>query len=123
MLLELVVCGVWSVIMVFVACEIGVRVGELFEKLEGEVNQFDWYRFPLKIQQMLPTVLIVAQEPVIVKCFGSIACTRQSFKKVYIYRAVLRRHLCHIIYLPLSFHFQVANNVYSYFMILHKLYN
>lgn len=81
-MLGLTVCGIWSVIIIFAACEIGERGIALFEKMENEINQFEWYLFPLRIQRMLPTILIVAQEQAIINCFGSIACTRQCFKEV-----------------------------------------
>lgn len=46
------------------------------------MGQFKWYLFPLEIKQILPIVLMNAQQPVNLKCIGSIPCDRETFKKV-----------------------------------------
>ena len=71
-------------VLVFVACEIGERGSEKITEIEDEINKFDWYLFPMPIQQMLPTILISIQKPAIIECFGSISCTREQFKMVKI---------------------------------------
>lgn len=68
----------------FASCELGERSVAVFGKIEDEINQFNWYRFPQKVQHMLPTVMIVVQESAAVEFFGSISCDRECFKKVSI---------------------------------------
>lgn len=65
-----------------VACELSQRVNVAFEECDKIIEQFDWYRFPLEIQRILPTIIIYAQRPVEIKCFGSMACNRAAFKDV-----------------------------------------
>lgn len=66
----------------FVACELGFRASKLFTDLEDIALEFNWYQFPSETQRMLPTVLIVLQDPVAIECFGSFSCNRECFKQV-----------------------------------------
>lgn len=61
---------------------VGQRVTDEFEKLNHEINEFDWYLFPPQIQRLLPIIMIWTQQEVEFECFGSILCTRETFKKV-----------------------------------------
>lgn len=58
--------------IVFAACE----------EFEDEIQEFDWYLFPYKLQRMLLTILMVAQQPIDLICFGNISILRNCFKKV-----------------------------------------
>lgn len=80
--LLLIFCGIIALITVFIACELSQRLDHAFEKINFTIDQFDWYLFPALIQRMIPTVSVVAQQPVSMECFGSIKCTRETFKKV-----------------------------------------
>lgn len=68
--------------LVLISCELGQRMTNAFEKFEVVICELDWLLFPVKLQQMLPPLLIIAQQPVRLECFGSNACVRESFKKV-----------------------------------------
>lgn len=68
--------------IIFLTCELSQRGSDIFVEINDEANTLDWYMFPDKIQRMLPTILIVTQQPVEFECFGSISCNRGSFKEV-----------------------------------------
>lgn len=68
--------------MVFMICELGQRMSNAFEEIEGVIVQFNWYLFPDKLKQMLPIILMNAQDQVAFECFGSIICSREAFRKV-----------------------------------------
>lgn len=70
------------VLSVFIVCEIFERISGKFESINAMINQYEWYLFPTRLQKLLPIVLFHAQQPVSVKCFGSIPCNRETFKKV-----------------------------------------
>lgn len=74
--------GLWVTVVVFLACEIGQRFTNSLEDTGDVINELDLYDFPHEIQRMLPIIIKNAQKPVLIKCFGSIACTRDQFKKV-----------------------------------------
>lgn len=74
--LELVV----SFLLVFISCELIGRINYGFEAI-GNI-QHEWYLFPSNVQKMLPLILLYAQQPVNINCFGSIPCNRETFKKV-----------------------------------------
>lgn len=81
-LLELIIEGGYSFGLVLISCELGQQMTNAFDKLEVVMCELEWYLFSVKVQQMLPLLLIIAQEPVRLECFGSTACLRESFKKV-----------------------------------------
>lgn len=63
-------------------CEIVEKLSGLFNRIGDVINQFSWYLLPIEIKQMLPTIILTTQCPVVLKCFGSISCLRDAFKKV-----------------------------------------
>lgn len=81
-LLLTILSGICALAAVFIACELGQRMTDAFEEIEYTVDQFDWYLFPIEIQQMLLMTVANAQHPVSVECFASITCTREVFKNV-----------------------------------------
>lgn len=72
----------WAFSLVFICCELAGRVGNEFVDVNYLIDQFNWYLFPLKVQQLLPILMINAQEEVGFECFGSLLCNRETFKKV-----------------------------------------
>lgn len=82
MLFESVFCGLLSTNLVLAACEFGQQFSDAFGDFDGGFYQVDWYLLPFAIQRMLPMIILNAQKPVVVKCFGNISCERETFKKV-----------------------------------------
>lgn len=82
-LLLLILTGFFSFVLVFIVCELGQSMCNAFDEINVTINQFEWYLFSTEIQRMLPMITANAQQPVLVECFGSIACTRDAFKNVY----------------------------------------
>lgn len=72
----------WSLDLVFIICEFGERACNGFDKLYDETCQLDWYSFPIEVQGMLPIVMIATQQPVVIRGFGNIQCTRNVFNRV-----------------------------------------
>ena len=68
--------------MIFVGCEFAQRGCNGLNKINDVIDQFDWYLFPHKINRILPMIIIIAQQKIAIKCFGSISCDRDTFKKV-----------------------------------------
>lgn len=68
----------------FVVTEISQRVTLTFEECNEMIGQFEWYLFPIEIQRLLPIVMQSTQQPIEVKCLGSVACNRETFKYVSI---------------------------------------
>lgn len=79
---QAIVYGFWAISMVFFSCEIAQRLSIAYEKINDEIDQFDWHLLPMEIQRILLTIMIHTQQPVEVLCFGSTACNRGTFKKV-----------------------------------------
>lgn len=67
---------------VFVICALCQQVTDQYVEVFDIIGQFKWYSFPRKIQRLLPFIILNAQELIPIECFGSIACDRETFKKV-----------------------------------------
>ena len=73
---------IWSFLQMFILCQFGEMVNSSFADLNDEFYQLDWYSFPSEFQRMLPTLLMNAQQEVVIKGFLNVLCTRETFKKV-----------------------------------------
>lgn len=74
----------------FYICETGQDVSDRSNKFGDEIYKCDWYLLPHKLQRMLIIILINAQEPVYIRGFGNVECTRESFKQVKLIRSIDR---------------------------------
>lgn len=63
-------------------CECGERVTKEFLEVNDRICQLKWYSLSIKMQRMLPNILLATQEPVVVQGFGNCSCTREAFKNV-----------------------------------------
>lgn len=98
--------GTFGLILVFVACELGHRITDAFDRIDFTIDQLDWYLFPIEVKRVLPMIIVSAQQPVSVGCFGSIVCIRDVFKNVSIDRKSFRY------YVDINQCVNVANYIY-----------
>ena len=77
-----IVQAIYAFGVMFIACELGQRITLAFYECSDLIDQLEWYLFPNKIQRMLPIIMSFAQQSVEMKCFGSAACNRETFKYV-----------------------------------------
>lgn len=82
--LLLILNGIVAFTTVFIACELGQRISEAFEEIDYTREQFEWYLFPIEIKRVLMMIIVNAQQPVSLECFGRIICTRETLKNVCI---------------------------------------
>lgn len=66
---------------ILIVSELGQQTSDSFIELSEVSLQFDWYLFSNEINQLLLIILPVVQKPVVIECFGSITCDRESIKK------------------------------------------
>lgn len=71
-LLESIFCGLWAWSLVLVLCEAGQQMIDTFGEIEEAFEQIDWYLLPIEIQRMMPQIIMYAQEPMVVRFFGSV---------------------------------------------------
>ena len=98
----------------------GQNVSNQFNKLGDEIYKCDWYLFPHKLQRMLVIIMINAQEPVSIRGFGNVVCTRDSFKQVIFSRNIDSIEFDRAKY---SVPFQTTHAGFSYFMMLYQVDN
>lgn len=63
-------------------CEFGEQLSGAFGEINEVYDQFNWYLFPHKAQRVFTTPLMVAQKPVELCAFGTVSCSRITFKRV-----------------------------------------
>lgn len=68
--------------ILFCICDLFQRITDAYNGINDVMIQFDWYRFPIQINRMLPIILMANQRPVNFECFGSISCNRETFGRV-----------------------------------------
>lgn len=106
----------WSSSLTFIPCELSERICLAFENVYETIIELDWYVFPIGMQKMLSIVLIISQDPIALRCFGSIYCGREVFKKVC-------RSECKFFFYDFFFGifvFQMNNKSFSFFMVLRQ---
>ena len=74
--------------VVFVFCEFGHRLSKAFGEIEYIIEKLHWYKFPVQMWKLLPTLVMGAQKPAKLSVFGSVSCTREDFKKVCIAKKI-----------------------------------
>lgn len=72
----------WAYGQIFLLCFFGERLSNSFEDLSTDIFHCNWYKFPVKSQRFLNTMLLASQNPVSMRGFGSTICSRDSFKMV-----------------------------------------
>lgn len=77
-----IVNSCWAFSGAFTVCDLSERMSNSFVSVGGLVDQFNWYNFTDDTQRMLLIIFIDVHEPVVFNCFGSVTCSRESFKKV-----------------------------------------
>lgn len=68
--------------LIFISCELGQRMSDAFNEFNDVIDQSKWYLFPNKLKRILPTIMVVSQEPFVFECFGGISCCREVFQNV-----------------------------------------
>lgn len=66
----------------FIACDLGQRLDDAFAEIGELIYQCDWHLFSVEMRRMVVVMITVLQQPLSFKCFGSISCSREVFKKV-----------------------------------------
>lgn len=64
------------------SCEFGEMLTNRFEALNDALGQYRWHLFPIEMQRIFLTVLVNAQQPIVVQGYGNTPCAREAFKKV-----------------------------------------
>lgn len=73
----------WSFMQLYILSHMGDILTTHLQDVGEEIYQMNWYLLPIHIQKTLPFSLMVAEEAVLIKAFGSFACTRETFSKVF----------------------------------------
>lgn len=68
--------------MVFIICEFGGMMTDRFEAFNHNLCQCKWYLYTAELQRLYLLFVVNTQHPVIIRGYGNIICTRETFKKV-----------------------------------------
>ena len=79
----------WAFTLIFFYCELGKMVTNEFNLFNEELCQCKWYLFSLDMQRMMLIFMSDAQQPMLLRGYGNIECTRDSFKNVIFFVEIL----------------------------------
>lgn len=82
----------------FIFCYFGEKITTAFANIHDSMYQCDWSSFPIKIRKYMPTMLIIANQPVCMKGFANFNCTLTTYQKVTYIFTHLRVYYNQIIY-------------------------
>lgn len=68
--------------LVFLYCEVGEQMAADFDEINYTISELNWYLFPNATQRIMPTILMVTQQPVLFCGYGNVPATRNTFTKV-----------------------------------------
>lgn len=74
--------AIWTFGFIFFICEPGEMVTYHFEHFYDELGRSDWNLYPIEVQRIYLTFVLETQQPIIIKSYGNISCTRDTFKQV-----------------------------------------
>lgn len=60
-ILVTIFASIYPICIIFTCCELGERLSIVYDQMDFDIGQFDWYRFPIEIQRLLPLVMMNAQ--------------------------------------------------------------
>lgn len=63
-------------------CELGERLISAYSEIDDVMSQIDWYLFHIKIQKIMPIIIVNSQKPISITIFGSMTTNRETFHKV-----------------------------------------
>lgn len=84
--------AIWGVEFIFLVCEPGEWMTKQFETFSQGLEQCNWYKLSIELQQMYLIFLADAQQEKQVKAYGDIVCSRETFKKVM--KEMTKQNLC-----------------------------
>lgn len=75
----------WSFVQICMFCDLGENVCCRFQIFNKEIYDSDWYSLPIKIQHMIPTIILTTQKAMILYGFGNVPCTHEALKTVSLF--------------------------------------
>lgn len=75
-------CGLWSFLAILVWCSLGERLIDEFYTIKDATYECQWYSYSIEVQRIIQLIIVDAQEPKILKGFGNISSSHETYKKV-----------------------------------------
>lgn len=72
----------WCFITLYCYSEFGEMVTNEFQLFSDRTIQCEWYLFPHGMQRIFVIFINDVQQPVLIRGYGNIQCTRETFKAV-----------------------------------------
>lgn len=66
----------------FIFCHFGENVKTAYLDLSDSIYGISWYLYPVKIQKLLPVILMSSAKPIRFESVGSLDCSYETFKSV-----------------------------------------
>lgn len=87
-ILRLLFVGSSIISWLFIFCELGNKLTQRYDEFGVSIYSIAWYKLPLRLQQCIPMTILIAQNSIYLRGFGSAHCTREVFKRVCTFGSV-----------------------------------
>lgn len=115
----------WLLALMYTLCQFGQQMTDQFSSFEHTIVGTDWYTFPIDMQRHFIIIMKTGQDPVELKGFGNVYCSRETFKKVILFFKLnctssygfddQKKEKIDFIF------FQIVKGSFSYFAMLRKI--
>lgn len=68
--------------LIFLSCDLGQRLSNVFDEFNNDAWTKNWYLYPLELQRMFLLFGAGTQQSVNIRCYGNILCIRETMRKV-----------------------------------------
>ena len=102
-------------VLIFACYDSGELMTNQFEIFDKQLCECNWYLFSIEMQRILVIFITITKQPTIIRCYGNIEITRETFKKVSIHFKLFARIRLFIFNI-----FQTYQTGFSYFMTIRQ---
>lgn len=72
----------WAFAMIAFYCEFSQIMCDEFDLFNEELQNLDWHLFSVDMQRIFLMFILDTQQSTVVRGYGNILCTRETFKEV-----------------------------------------
>lgn len=85
-MIQPILLAYWSFFIIFVFCNFGEIFTKSFIEINHAIAECEWYSFPIELQRNFLIILGNTKKSIVLKGFGNIDLSRDTFKRVGIFQ-------------------------------------
>lgn len=72
----------WVFLGIYLTCNYSEGLSTEFQTIGDSIYNSEWYLFPTKEQRLMQFIIVASKKPIILKGFGNLSYTHETFTKV-----------------------------------------